>query len=137
MSWRFARFLLVGGANTVISYSVYVLFLFIGLSYAYASFLSLVIGVLSGFRMQSTLVFKNSDSHLFLRFATCWGGIYIVNITFIHEFLRWGWDPYTAGALALPLIAMISYFVQKNLVFRNRVPVVIADSSNPENPPAP
>jgi putative flippase GtrA len=88
-----------------------------GLTYVYANFAALVLGILFSFKTQSAFVFDNSDNRRILRFAFCWAVIYLTNIAVITLFLRWGMGPYVAGAIALPFIAVFSYFVQKNIVF--------------------
>jgi putative flippase GtrA len=117
--WRYqpARFLLVGLLNTGFSYSVYAALLYVGLPYAAANFGAMACGILFSFRTQGALVFKNSDRRLVLRFATCWLVIYVLNVTFIKLLLGTGMNAYVAGAAALVPITVVSYCVQKFLVF--------------------
>ena len=114
---RFIRFLLIGGINAAFSYSVYAIFLLVGLGYALANFLALISGILFSFKTQGTWVFNNTAQGLFFRFLICWLLIYLCNIGFIRQMLAFGLDPYTAGALAIPPIVVISYLVQKYFVF--------------------
>ena len=115
---KFVRFLIIGGFNTLIAYGAYALFLFLGFAYALANFLSLLVGIAVAFKTQGTFVFSNADNRLFLRFVVCWLIIYVINVGIIRQFLVWGLDAYTAGALALPFIALISFTMQSRLVFR-------------------
>jgi putative flippase GtrA len=117
LNHRFVRFLLVGGVNTAFSYAVYAIFLLVGFGYAFANFLALASGVLFSFKMQGTLVFKNTSQGLILRFAVCWLLIYLCNIALIREMLALGLDAYTAGALAMPPIIVMSYLLQRYFVF--------------------
>lgn len=112
------RFVLVGVLNTVFSYGVYALLLYLGLSYALANFVALALGIPFSFRTQSVLVFRNRDRGLFYRYAVFWLVIFLVNVALIALAIRGGLNAYTAGALALLPMTLISYFVQKVLVFR-------------------
>lgn len=114
----FARYVLVGVINTAFSYLIYAGLLFVGFHYAFANFLALVLGIIFSFRMQGRFVFGNTDISLAGRFLLGWGLIYIVSVLLIGSMIRLGLDGYSAGALALPFTTVLSYFVQKNFVFR-------------------
>lgn len=111
------RFLLVGGVNTAFSYAIYVVALYLGVTYALANLCALLLGILFSFRTQGALVFGNRDGSLIWRFAAAWGVIYIFNIGLIGLLLRAGLDAYVAGAVALPFTSVLSYFIQKRVVF--------------------
>ncbi len=111
------RFLLVGGVSTLFSYGVYAFFLFCGLNYAVANLLALISGILFSFKSQGRFVFRNSDNSLIFRFVVCWGLIYAANVTFLREAIRFGMDKYVAGLAAIPGIALLSFVVQRYLVF--------------------
>jgi putative flippase GtrA len=114
---RLVRFLLVGGINTAFSYTVYATFLLFGLGYALANLLALIASILFSFKTQGTLVFNNTAHRLIFRFSICWLFIYLCNIAFIREMLTLGLDAYTAGALAIPPVIVLSYLLQKYFVF--------------------
>lgn len=118
---RFIRFVLIGGINTIFSYAVYAVFLFLGFDYVVANFLALAVGILFSFKTQSAFVFYNSDNRLLGRFFICWSFIYLTNIFFIREMLMLGLNAYVAGALAIPPITILSYLTQKFFVFRHVV----------------
>lgn len=117
LSLRIVRFGLVGVLNTAFSYGVYAGLLYAGLGYVWANLLALVIGILFSFRTQGALVFNNRDHRLIGRFALCWGLIWLVNVGLIAALVRAGFDAYWAGALALPPVTLLSFFMQKVLVF--------------------
>lgn len=118
VSSRILRFLLVGGMGTAFSYGVYALLLMAGVHYAPANFMALCAGILFSFKTQGTFVFDNSDNSLLGRFVAVWLVIYVANVLFIREMLVLGLDVYSAGALAVPAIAIISYVGQRYVVFR-------------------
>ena len=113
------RFLLVGGLNTLFSYAVYAFFLlYVGVPYALANLLAILIGIAFSFRTQGTLVFLNPDLRLIVRFVACWLVIWGLNVGLIALLMRFGLDAYVAGGLAfVPMIPM-AYLMQKFLVFR-------------------
>src|SRR5262245_5852423 len=98
--FEFIRFLLVGGLNTAFSYAVYAFFLYVGVPYALANLLAILVGIAFSFRTQGTLVFRNPDLRLIGRFVACWLLIWGLNVGLIALLLRGGLDAYVAGALA-------------------------------------
>ena len=111
------RFLLVGAVNTGFSYSIYSALLYIGWPYAAANFGSLVLGIIFSFHTQGAFVFKNRDRSLIFRFAGCWLVIYVINTGLIAMFISFGLNAYAAGAVAMIPVTLMSYLVQKYLVF--------------------
>lgn len=114
------RFILVGVLNTGFSYSIYAVGVYLGMRYQVANLVSLVIGILFSFKTQGLLVFGNSSNRLLGRFIISWTVIYLCVIGLIGRLLALGIDPYTAGALSLPVSVALSYVVQKFFVFRAR-----------------
>lgn len=112
------RFVAIGIVNTAFSYGVYSCFLFLGFNYAIANFLALLSGILFSFKTQGHLVFRNPSNRLIGRFVLGWSTIYLTTITLIGRLVAYGLDAYTAGALALPFSALLSYLTQKYFVFR-------------------
>ena len=115
---RIIRFGLVGVLNTGFGYLIYAVLLFAGLGYQLANFLSLVVGILFSFKTQGHLVFDNPDNRLLGRFVAGWLLIYLCTITLIGWIISFGFDAYSAGALALPFSVALSYPTQKYFVFR-------------------
>jgi len=115
--FRVLHFLLVGGANTALSYGLYALLTFAGLNYATAGLGSLLVGVLLSFKAQGALVFGNTDNRLLWRFALCWLAIYLLYVLLIGKFIALGIDRFAAGLLPIPCTMTLSYFAQRFLVF--------------------
>jgi putative flippase GtrA len=115
---RFLRFLIVGGATTAFSYVLYASLLFLGVNYLFASMAALVAGILFSFKTQGRFVFGNSDNRRLGRFVFCWVLIYAANVTFIREMMALGINGYVSGALAIPANIVLSYLVQRFIVFR-------------------
>ncbi len=110
-------FLLVGIANTGFSYGLYSLGLYLGLPYYLASLIALVLGIMLSFFTLGRLVFRARLKGRFGRFVTMWAGLYVVNITLISLLAALGVNYYWAGLLALGPVTLLSFILQKNIVF--------------------
>ena len=117
---QFLRFLIVGTVNTLFSYGIYALLIFVGSHYTFANLAALILGILFSFKTQGHFVFRNSDNRLVGRFFLSFAMIYVATITLIGSFVTIGLNEYFAGAAALPFSSLMSYFVQKFFVFRER-----------------
>jgi len=114
---RFFRFLLIGSINTLSSYTIYALGLFIGLNYTIAYLLALFIGIFFSFKTLGKYVFNNSDYRLFWRFVLFWALIYGFNVFCIGIIINFGLNSYAAGALMIAPNAILSYWLQKRFIF--------------------
>ncbi len=131
---RFLRYLAVGLLNTAFSYSVYAVCIALGLAYFVANLVSLVCGICVGFQAHKRLVFKQSGRFSFLYFVVVWAVLYFFNITFIGWLLARGLNAYVAGALAIPPTTVLSYVMQRLLVFRG-APAVHPSAKPPSSTP--
>lgn len=113
------RFVAIGVINTAFSYSVYALLLMLGMSFVLANLFALILGILFSFKTQGAYVFKNRANHLLGRFVLAWSLIYVISISLIGSLVYLGFNPYLAGALALPASTAASYLLQKFFVFRS------------------
>jgi putative flippase GtrA len=114
---QIVRFVLVGGVNTAFSYGIYALFLAVGVNYAFANLLALIAGILFSFKTQGRLVFNSADNRLIVRFVGGWAVIYAINLLLLRQLIAIGIDRYLAGALVIPAIMLLSYVIQRFLVF--------------------
>jgi putative flippase GtrA len=117
--WRhvLVRYVVVGVANTGFSYAVYALGLGLGFSYPVASLFSLVAGVVLSFRTQGQFVFGDMRVSRFGRFVASWALVYLGNLGVVAAFVHLGFDPFIAGALALPFSIAAGFVLQRFLVF--------------------
>jgi putative flippase GtrA len=109
------RFLIIGVLNTVFSISVYWLLLYSGLTYQWASLLSLILGIIFGFNSHRIAVFKTEGC--FFRYVLIWISIYFVNLELI-ALIRDDIGDYFAGIAVLPLDVVLSFVLMKLFVFR-------------------
>jgi putative flippase GtrA len=121
-TWRHAvvRYVVVGVANTGFSYAVYALGLLLGCSYAVASLISLIAGICLSFKTQGRFVFHNTRNSLFGRFVASWVLVYLINVGVIAVFVHLGFEPFAAGALALPFNVAAGFVLQRFFVFGGR-----------------
>ena len=117
---RMLRFLVVGVVNTAFSYAVYALFVFLGAGVRWASLISLVAGILFGFLSQGMIVFPGFGRWAFARFLVVSALLYhfFIALVFVAESV--GINNYVGGALAAPVVAAFSYFLQSRFVFPGR-----------------
>jgi putative flippase GtrA len=115
---RFVRYGVTGLFNTGLSYAVYALGLYIGLNYALANLLACLAGVLVGYHTHLRFVFADASAPRLWRYVLLWGALYLLNIGLIKVLLTLGFDAYVAGALALPAMVVLSYGLNRVLVFK-------------------
>jgi len=114
---RFLLYIIVGVLNTIFGYSVFALLIFIGLHYTLAVFLATCLGVLFNFKTIGSIVFKNSNNRLIFRFVGVYVVQYFANIGLIKLFLLLSFNIYLAGAFSTFFCAVLSYLLNKHLVF--------------------
>ena len=118
MRAQFLRFLIVGGINTAFAYGVFSLGLFIGLHYAVASLTSIILGMFFSFFTQGKLVFKSNKPEELLKFLGVATVMYLVHAGLLKVASTFGIDLYLAGAVLTVPLALLSYVLNKHLVFR-------------------
>ena len=115
---RLLRFVVVGVFNTAVGYTIYVLMLWVGLNYAVAAAVGTVLGMLFNFKSTGWLVFGSSENRLLLRFMAVYGVVYLVNVLALTALTSMGLSAYSAGLVTLLPAALLSYVLNKTLVFR-------------------
>jgi putative flippase GtrA len=116
---QFIKFCLVGLLNMAFGVGVYCLFVWMGMDYKLATLLSTVLGVVWNFKTTGALVFKNRENRLFVRFVVCYVFLYGVNIASVWLLKSFGANDYLAGIVAAPVIAVISFFLLRKVVYCN------------------
>jgi putative flippase GtrA len=118
LSPRFARFVLVGGLNTALSYALYLVLLWIGLPYPIALAFLLSAAVVLGFMLSGTFVFGDVRPARFVLYVLSWFVIYLINVALTAELVAVGIHEAWAPLLILPLNVVLSYWTQRTIVFR-------------------
>jgi putative flippase GtrA len=111
------KFALVGVLNTGWSYLLYAAFLYLGLNYWVASFLTIVLSVGFGFLTQGNLVFGGATRQALPRFILVWVVIYGMYLVVVSVAQHLGINNYLGGLIATPLVAVLSYILQRRFVF--------------------
>ena len=113
---QFLRFIAVGYLNTLFSYSMYALFIFLELHYSLAALLSTILGVLFNFQTTGYFVFKNKKQNLLFKFILIYVFIYLIYLTGL-SLLKNITNSYLAGIIMLPIIVISGFILQKHFVF--------------------
>lgn len=119
------RFVLAGVFNTLVSYGGYALGLLLGLGLPLASALGLLMGMAVGFVSQGRFTFRSRVRGALPRYLLSCATMYALHMGVVLGLQRVGVDPYRGGLVAVVLIALLSYFVLRDLVFR-------ADAARPD-----
>ena len=117
-SIRFVRFLVVSGINTLFGYTIYSIFILLHTHYAIASLLSTICGVIFNFFTTGRIVFRNNNSSLIFKFFLVYGITYLFNLLALSRFNAAGFNMLAAGAIMILPSAILSYFLNKKLVFQ-------------------
>lgn len=118
------RFLLVGGYNTVVSYALYSLFLYLlgGSAAQTALFLSFLVSSVNSYWTQRIYVFQSKNKALlkeYMRCLTAWGINYVFNAGLLFALTHFV-NPYLAQLIALILVTVNSYLMLKYMAFKQK-----------------
>jgi len=120
---KLIRFIGVGVLNTIFGYSLFALFIYLGMAYPIAALFATILGVLFNFKTIGSIVFGHEGHSRLIHFIAVYTLIYILNV-----FGLWGLEQlsldnkYIAGALLLAPLALVSFLLNKKYVF-NKVNV--------------
>ena len=125
---RLLRFLVVGAINTIFSYIVYAILILAGAHYSLATLISTVLGIIFNFFTTGRIVFRNMDNKRFISFVLVYAFTYLVNILL----LRWlidglAMEKLFAGALVTLPVALLSYFLNAKLTFKDKLSTPLTD----------
>lgn len=116
---QFARFLVVGMMNTLFGYSVFTVFVLLHVHYAIAALLSTICSIIFNFKTTGTLVFGSKNNKLVLKFVSVYAVTFLLNVLLLKLLTSLRIDLLLASALILLPIALVSYTLNKVLVFRS------------------
>jgi len=121
-SYTSFRFLVAGIINTLFGFIIGILFLSIlPFHYTLTIFLSTVLSVCFNYFTSSTYVFKKINSKKTItRYFLVYLLTYLINMIFISILIKqFSMSDILAFALCSPAIIVLTYFLQKNVVFQN------------------
>jgi len=118
-SHQLIRFVLVSGVNTLVGYSLYAIFIFIGMAYPVALLFATVFGVLFNFKTTGKFVFNNTNNKLLFKFVFVYCFIYCFQILIIRLMQSETSNLYIAGFITMIPSAIFAFVLNKFIVFRN------------------
>ena len=115
------RYVLVGGYNTVVSYALYTMFVFLKVNPQPALFWAFVVSSVNGYLTQKFYVFNTRGNYIneYVRCFAGWGVSYGLNAGLLAVFLWLNMNPYLSQAVALILVTVNSYLMLKYIAFRS------------------
>lgn len=116
---KFIRFIFIGIINTLFGYGVYFLLIKFGLHFSLAVFISTLLGVMFNFKTIGKFVFKESSNSLIFKFTAVYGLLYIMNVLGIKFLNSIGFSLEWSGFIMLPPMAILSYLLNKKMVFKS------------------
>ena len=114
----FLRFLVVGGINTVFGYTVFAIFILLQLHYVIAALLAQICGILFNFKTTGTIVFKNRNNRLILRFFGVYLITYLLGIGLLKVFDMHNVNILVAAAIGVLPMAVVSFLLMRKFVFK-------------------
>ena len=114
---KFAKFILVGIMNTAISYTVYVILLQFGISFAIAAAIGQIAGIINSYFMNKYFTFKSNKKSIgeVFRFILVYTFQYILGVLFIY-LMPLSYE--LAGLIILPINPIISFLGHKYFTFK-------------------
>jgi putative flippase GtrA len=111
---------LVGGLNTLVGYVLYSLGILLGLTYPLALLVATVFGILFNFKTMGYLVFNNTSHYLLFKFILVYGFVYCFQTGAIRSMENAIPNPYLVGFITILPAALITFFLNKWFVFREK-----------------
>lgn len=119
MTKRLLRFGMIGVWNTIFPYALYALAVYIGAAYYIALLFASIAGVVNNYLTFRAFVFGDRQNASVLRYLLGFAAVYIVSVATTGLFINvGGFNPYLANAMAIPIIAGVSFIVNNLYVFR-------------------
>lgn len=118
---KFVKYLFVGFINTVFSYLIYAIIVTISGRPTFSLGLSYIIGIIFNFQTTGRIVFKNKDDTLILKFFLSYIITFFINRYSLDTLVSTvGMDKYLSQAILVFPIAIISFFLLKFFVFKEK-----------------
>ena len=115
------KYLVFGGFNAIFAYLVYALGIFLGLNYFFATLVSFVISVFTGFLMYKFLVFKQSQKkrNQLAYYYVFYGSLFALAILLHYIFNLLGFNnDYYNGFVVQGINIVIAFLVNKFIFFK-------------------
>ena len=116
---KLVRFFLVSGINTAFGYGLFAFFLYLSLNYSIALLISTIIGIIFNFKTIGSLVFKNKNNMLIIKFFGVYLITFLCNLGCLSIFKYFDVNLYFGGAILVIPIGLLGYKLHSKLVFKN------------------
>lgn len=111
------KFLIVGGVNTIVGYSLFATFILLGVASGTALIAAIGLGTIFSFASTGRVVFKSSTATLLPRFVVVYGGQCVVNLALLRLLENVGIPSLLAQAMLLPFMAILTFVGLRHFVF--------------------
>ncbi len=118
IGYQFFRFLGVGVLNTIFGYSVFLMMLLLGFHPSIALLIATIAGILFNFKSIGHLVFGDTSKNRLMPFIGQYVFLYILNWFLLQELMNQGMKPAIVQLILLLPIAVLSFTINKFIVFR-------------------
>jgi putative flippase GtrA len=115
---QFIKFIIVGVLNTIVGYGIYWAMLQLDFNFTIAALVSTLIGIIFNFFTMGRLVFNSENNVLFYKFVFVVIFLYLISIAGISFMHNFDISYEIAGAIILIPRAILSYILNKNVVFK-------------------
>lgn len=112
------RFLAVGALNTLFGYVMFSLLVLAGVVPGLALFVGTLVGLLFNYFTTGRLVFAARGLGRLPWFVAVYGLTFLVNLWSLQALIATGLSPLLAQAIVLPLVILLTFLLNKLLVFR-------------------
>lgn len=116
---KIIMFFVIGGINTVFGYSVFALFLWVGIHYSIAALLSTISGILFNFTTFGRFVFDNRSYSNLPKFILVYGANYFFGVGVLFICNQYNYNLYLAQAFLILPTALLRFILMKYFVYRN------------------
>ncbi len=121
---QFIKFNIIGIANTLLTYLVYSLIVYLSDNQYLAVTGDYSVGIVFSYFLNSRITFKSNQKNTFLTFikmAISYIPGYLLNLLLSFVFIeKWQLNKYFAQIVILGLISLISFVLQKYFVFKEK-----------------
>ena len=112
------KFIFIGIINTIFFYLIYAFLIFVGFHYTLATLFATSVGMLFSFKTFGKFVFDSNNNRLLIKFIFITIFNYFFNIFIIMQLKIFGYNDYISGLIAVMIVAVSSFILNKYYVFR-------------------
>jgi putative flippase GtrA len=116
---QFRRFLMVGIVNAMFGYSIFGMFVWLGVPASVALLLATILGVLFNFVTTGHFVFNGVGWGRLVRFFAAYGAVYLTNLAILEAIRAGGIGAIAAQGAALTVVVPLSFLILKWFVFKS------------------